>query len=242
MRYVAAPMGSWRSLFWFMVGMAGAGFAGYVYLIPYQKALHAIGNRQFELSAERGATESATSEKEKLKSDLAKFTAAEKERSATEARQRAAIDALTGELKPALEGMGATVGTEGGAVQVRFVADKLIDANGIDVSDGGVAALKILAGAVKKEGAKVRVRARSSSAPPPKDLRSLFRTAGEMNAVRAARVMSALEGAGLAPSQVTIFGDVADKSGGGAASRPGRGKKGGAGGPPEHVEIEIVPV
>jgi hypothetical protein len=224
-----------------MVGMAGAGFAGYVYLIPYQKALHAIGNRQFELSAERGATESATSEKEKLKADLARFTAVEKEKADAEAKQKATLESLTGQLKPALEGMGATVDASGGAVQVSFAADKLIDANGIDVSDGGVAALKILAGAVKKEGAKVRVRARSSSAPPPKDLRSLFRTAGEMNAVRAARVMSALEGAGLAPSQVTIFGDVADKSGGAVASRPARGKKG-AGSGPEHVELEIVPV
>jgi hypothetical protein len=225
-----------------MVGMAGAGFAGYVYLIPYQKALHAIGNRQFELSAERGAAESATSEKEKLKSDLAKFTAAEKERTVSEARQRAALESLTGQLKPALEGLGATVGSDAGVVQVSFVADKVIDANGIDVSDGGVAALKILAGAVKKEGAKVRVRARSSSAPPPKDLRALFRTAGEMNAVRAARVMSALEGAGLAPSQVTIFGDVADKSGGAVATRPARGKKGGSAPAPGNVELEIVPV
>src|SRR3954453_66590 len=103
MRYVAAPMGSWRSLFWFMVGMAGAGFAGYVYLIPYQKALHAIGNRQFELSAERGATESAESEKEKLRSDLARLTAAEKERTTTEAKHKATLDALAGQLKPALE-------------------------------------------------------------------------------------------------------------------------------------------
>jgi hypothetical protein len=233
-------MGSWKSLFWFMVGMAGAGFAGYVYLIPYQKALHAIGNRQFELSAERGATESAESEKEKLRSDLARLTAAEKERTTTEAKHKATLDALAGQLKPALEELGATVGANGGAVQVSFLANKVIDANGIDVSDGGLAALKILAGAVKKEGGKVRVRARSSSAPPPKDLRSLFRTAGEMNAVRAARVMSALEGAGLAPSQLTIFGDVPDRSAGAVAARS-KGKKGASAASPDHVELEIEP-
>jgi hypothetical protein len=231
-------MGSWKSLFWFLVGMAGAGFAGYVYLIPYQKALHAIGNRQFELSAERGAAETAVTEKEKLKTDLAKFTAAEKEKVETEAKHKATLDALTGQLKPALAELGATVGADGGTVQVSFLANKVIDANGIDVSDGGLAALKIVAGAVKKEGAKVRVRARSSSAPPPKDLRSLFRTAGEMNAVRAARVMSALEGAGLAPSQLTIFGDTPDKSG--AVASRSKGKKGAAG-PPDHVELEIEP-
>ena len=72
----------------------------------------------------------------------------------------------------------------------------MIDANGIDVSDGGMAAIKILAEATKKEGAKVRIRARSSAAAPPKELRSLFRTAGEMNAVRAARVMSSFQNAG----------------------------------------------
>ena len=97
-------------------------------------------------------------------------------------------------------------------LSVSFPAAKMIDANGIDVSDGGMAAVKILAEAAKKESAKVRIRARSSSAPPPKELRSLFRTAGEMNAVRAARVMSSLQGAGVPPARITIVGDVADKS------------------------------
>ena len=71
----------------------------------------------------------------------------------------------------------------------------------------------------------MRIRARSSSAPPPKELRSLFRTAGEMNAVRAARVMSSLQSAGVQPARVTIVGDAADKS---APRAPPRGKKGGA--------------
>ena len=80
-----------------------------------------------------------------------------------------------------------------------FPVAKVIDANGMDVSEAGQAALKILAGAAKKEDAKVRVVARTSSAQPPKELRSLFHTAGEMRTVRAARVMSALEEAGLPP-------------------------------------------
>ena len=81
----------------------------------------------------------------------------------------------------------------GAMLDVSFPADKMIDANGIDVSDAGMAAIKILAEATKKESAKVRIRARVSSAAAPKELRSLFRTAGEMNAVRAARVMSSLQ-------------------------------------------------
>ena len=120
-------------------------------------------------------------------------------------------------------------------LSVSFPAAKLIDANGIDVSDGGMAAVKIMAEAAKKESAKVRIRAKSSSAPPPKELRSLFRTAGEMNAVRAARVMSSLQSAGVQPSRVTIVGD-ADKS----APRPAKGR-GAAAPTSDCVELELEP-
>ena len=130
------------------------------------------------------------------KADLAKFKAAADDKAASDAKRKTTIDTLATQLKPGLEALGATVVAEPGALDVSFPADKMIDANGIDVSDGGMAAIKILAEATKKEGAKVRIRARSSAAAPPKELRSLFRTAGEMNAVRAARVMSSLQNAG----------------------------------------------
>ena len=55
-----------------------------------------------------------------------------------------------------------------------------------------------------------------------------------MNAVRAARVMSSFQDAGVAPARVTIVGDV-DK---GAAKA--RGKKPGAA-PADRVELEIEP-
>src|SRR5262249_8126534 len=119
---------------------------------------------------------------------------------------------------------------------VSFPAGKMIDANGIDVSDGGMAAIKILAEASKRENAKVRIRARSSAGAPPKELRSLFKTAGEMNAVRAARVMSALAHAGVAPARITIFGDIAEKG----AARPPRGKKAVVA-TNDRVELEIEP-
>jgi hypothetical protein len=69
------------------------------------------------------------------------------------------------------------------------------------------------------------VVARTSSAPPPKELRSLFHTAGEMRAVRAARVMSALEDAGLPPTQLTIVGE-ADKPAPRAHGKGPQGKQG----------------
>jgi len=125
--------------------------------------------------------------------------------------------------------------------QVRGLARdtwRVHDPNGIDVSDGGMAAIKIIGEAAKRESAKIRIRARSSAAAPPKELRSLFRTAGEMNAVRAARVMSSLEHAGVAPARITIIGDIAEK---GAQARAPRGKKGGGVATADRVELEIEP-
>jgi hypothetical protein len=225
--------GSWKLLLGFMVAFAGLGFAGYVYVIPYQKMQRAAGSRQAEISGAQNAAESATAERDKLKADLEKYTSADKEKGAAESKRKTASDALALALKTGLEELGATVTADGAKLAVGFPVAKVIDANGMDVSDAGQAAMKILAGAAKKEDAKVRVIARTSSAPPPKELRGLFHTAGEMRAVRAARVMSALEDAGLPPAQVSIIGE-SDKGG----SR-GRGKKAAA--PADHLELQVDP-
>jgi hypothetical protein len=229
--------GGWKQLFWFAVAFTGLGFAGYVYLIPYQKMQHSVGTRQAELASERAAAEEATAERDKLKSTLEKYAGADKDKAAVEAKQKTAADALALALKTGLEELGATVSNDGTKLRVSFPVPKVIDANGIDVSETGQAALKILAGAAKKEGAKVRVVARTSSAPAPKELRSLFHTAGEMRAVRAARVMSALEDAGLPPTQLTIVGE-ADKPAGRAH---GKGKKATAAPPGDQLDLQVEP-
>lgn len=226
---------SWKSLFYFLLAAAGVGFAGYVYLVPYSKMERAVGSNQSAISDERRAAEIAISERDKLKTDLARFKSAADDKAVSDSKRKTTIDTLALQLKPGLEALGATVVAEPGALDVSFPSNKMIDANGIDVSDGGMAAIKILAEATKKEGAKVRIRARSSAAAPPKELRSLFRTAGEMNAVRAARVMSSFQNAGVAPARVTIVGEV-DKGG----ARAARGKKPGAA-PADRVELEIEP-
>jgi flagellar motor protein MotB len=228
-------VGGWKALLGFAVAFAGLGFAGYVYLIPYQKMQHAVGSRQAEIAGARNAAESATTERDKLKADLERYTSADKEKEAAESKRRAASDALALALKTGLEELGATVTPDGAKLAVSFPVPKVIDANGIDVSDAGQAAIKILAGAAKKEDAKVRVVARTSSAPPPKELRSLFHTAGEMRTVRAARVMSALEDAGLPPAQVSIIGE-GDKP----AAR-GRGKKAAAAQSGDRLELQVEP-
>jgi flagellar motor protein MotB len=231
--------GGWKQLFWFAVAFTGLGFAGYVYLIPYQKMQHAVGTRQAELTSERAAAEEATAERDKLKSTLEKYTSADQDKATAEAKQKTTSDALELALKTGLGELGATVTADGAKLRVSFPVGKVIDANGMDVSEAGQAAMKILAGAAKKEDAKVRVVARTSSAPPPKELRSLFHTAGEMRAVRAARVMSALEDAGLPPAQLGIVGE-ADKPA--PRARGKQGKKGAVAAlPADQLDLQVGP-
>ena len=227
--------GGWKALLGFMVAFAGLGFAGYVYVIPYQRMHNAVSSHQAQVAGAESAAEAATAERDKLKADLEKYTNADKEKGAAESKRKAASEALALALKTGLEELGATVSADGPKLAVSFPVAKVIDANGMDVSEAGQAAMKILAGAAKKEDAKVRVVARTSSAPPPKELRSLFHTAGEMRAVRAARVMSALEDAGLSPAQVSIIGE------GDKPAPRGRGKKGAAAQAGDHLELQVEP-
>jgi hypothetical protein len=224
-----------KSLLWMMFGAAGLGFAAWVYFVPYHKMQTQVGSRQSELAAERGTAESAKAERERLKTDLSRFMAAEREKSESQARRKAALESLASGLKTGVEELGGTVVADKGALQVSFPASKLIDKNGIDVSDGGLAALKIVAGSARRENASIRIHAKSSAAAPPKELRGLFHTAGEMNAVRAARVMSALENDGLSPGRLTIVGDPPAPG-----QKSPRGKKG-APAPADRVELEIQP-
>ncbi len=222
-------------MFWFAVAAAGVGFAGYVFLVPYQRMQSALGTRNRELDDARATVLETTAERDKLKAEVAKFDDAEKEKAAGEAKKKAAVDALITQLRPGLEGLGASVAVQDGVLVASFPADKVIDSNGIDVSDGGIAALKVLAGSLKGVNAKARILSRASTAAPPKELKNLFHSAGELHAVRAARVMSALVDAGLPPAAVTIAGE-ADKP----APKP-RGKGKAPPPPPERLDIQVEP-
>jgi hypothetical protein len=228
--------GGWKAMFWFAVAACGVGFAGYVFLVPYQRMQSLLGTRNAELSAERTTSSEAAAERDKLKAALAKYTDAEKDKVSADSKRKGAVDALITELRPGLEPLGASVAVEDsapGMLLIAFPADKLIDKNGIDVSEAGNTALKIVAGAVKKAGAKARVVSRASNAAPPKELKSLFHSAGELHTVRAARVMSSLVDAGLAPSAVSIVGQ-SEKG-----SARGKGKKAP---PAERLDIEVEPM
>jgi hypothetical protein len=225
--------GGWKAMFWIAVAMAGVGFAGYVFLVPYQRMQTELGTRSVALNDARATATETAAERDKVKAELAKFTDAEKEKAAGESKKKAAVDALITQLRPGLEGLGGSVAVEEGVLVVSFPADKVIDANGIDVSDGGIAALKMVAGSLKGANAKARILSRASSAPPPKELKSLFHSAGEQHAVRAARVMSALVDAGLAPTSLSIVGEVEK------AAPHAKGKKPSAA--PERLDIQVEP-
>jgi hypothetical protein len=225
--------GGWKAMFWFAVAAAGVGFAGYVFLVPYQRMQSALGTRSAELGDARATVTEVTAERDKLKAALAKFSDAERDKASSEAKRKAAIDAVITQLRPGLEGLGATVAVEDGTLVVSFPADKVIDANGIDVSEGGVAALKVFAGSLKGASAKARILSRASTAAPPKELKSLFHSAGEQHAVRAARVLSALVDAGMSPTSLSIVGEAER-----AAPRT-RGKKPAS--VPERLDIQVEP-
>jgi hypothetical protein len=235
--------GGWQTMLWFSVAAAGLGFAGYVFLVPYQKMQSALATRTAELTAERTNATEAAAERDKVKGELAKFTEAEKDKAASEAKRKSDVDGLIAALRPSLEPLGATVavqesgpgkGAAASVLVVSFPAEKIIDTNGIDVSEGGVAALKILADNLKKASAKARIMARASAAPPPKELKNLFHSAGELHAVRAARLLSALEDGGMAPTSVAIAGE-ADKP-----APKARGKKPAP--VPDRVDVQVEPM
>ena len=196
----------WKNLLWLSIAAVGVGFAGYLYLMPYRQLTGTLEARSRELHQEREEGHQLATERDELKSSVDKFQASQKDRTEKVAKGQQEIEAMAAQLKPALQALGAAISTDHGRMLVSLAPEKSIDKNGIDVSSEGAAVLKILAGAIKRTSAQVHIRARFGSGPAPKQLRSLFGTTGEVSAVRAARVMSALEGAGLAPDRLTIVG------------------------------------
>ena len=225
-------------MFWFALAAAAIGFAGYVFLVPYQRVMSALTQRGSELAEARTAGEAASAERDKLKAEVGRLEAGARDKEAADAKKRGGADALGTLLKAPLEELGATVSVDGGRVAVSFPAEKIIDSNGIDVSPAGQTALKVLAGVMKKNGGAARVKAVFGSGAPPKELRTLFKTEGELSAVRAARVMSALHDAGIAPDHLSTYGE-AEKP---APRPPARAKKAPPPAPPpDRLDIQVDP-
>jgi hypothetical protein len=217
--------GGWRQLLWFAVAAAGLGFAGYVYVVPYRHLTSVLDTRSRELREQRSGGQEVSVERDRLKTNLGSFEEAAQTKAAAVAKSKHDLEALATQLKLPLEALGASINMGNNRLQVGLAPDKAIDKNGIDVSSEGAAVLKLLAASLKTIGGNVFIKARFGTGPAPKQLRSLFSTVGEVSAVRAARVMSALEADGIAPTRLSIVGepDAAQNGSQGGSKPAGRG-------------------
>ena len=213
----------WRQLGWLAAAALGVGFAGYLYLFPYRQLTGTLETRSRELRQERSEGHEVAADRDRLKATVDKVEATERDKAAEAGKHREVLEAMAAQLKPPLQELGVKLTVADGKLLVSLAPDKAIDRNGIDVSGEGNAALKILAGAMKRNGTVARIKAPFGIAPAPKQLRSLFGTVGEVAAVRAARVMSALESAGVAPERLTIVGGAESPNANEAPKLPAHG-------------------
>src|SRR3954470_14549967 len=82
--------GGWKSLLYFMLAAAGVGFAGYLFLVPYQQVKGALSARSTELGAERSAAQELTGERDKLKAEVTRLSAAADDKAANDGKRKAA--------------------------------------------------------------------------------------------------------------------------------------------------------
>jgi len=216
---------SWRRLGWLAIAAAGVGFAAYLYLFPYRQLTNALEGRSRELRQERSEGHELAADRDRLKATVDKVEAAEHDKAVEAGKHRELLEAMAAQLRPPLQELGVKLSIADGRMLVSLSPDKAIDRNGIDVSGEGNAALKILAGAMKRNGTVARIKAPFGTAPAPKQLRSLFATVGEVAAVRAARVLSALESAGVAPDHLTIVGETEGTEKDAPKAPPARGSR-----------------
>jgi hypothetical protein len=223
-------VGGWKLMLGGMVAAVGLGFAGFVYLGPYQKVTKAFHARAAELEQERQASQDLAAERDKLKAELSKREGTEHDHAQVEAKKQQAVDAFAAEMKTALGAFGANLTAGGGRAEVTFATTSVFDQPiSTVISPQGDAAIKILAGALKKAGFRTRVMAKLISTPPPREL-AQFKNVGEFTMLRAVRVALLLAAAGVAPERVAAAGET-----------PVAGGHKGKATVPDRLEIEIEP-
>lgn len=219
-------VGGWKGLAGLMVAAAGVGFAGYVYMSPYQKVTKALQDRTAELSKARGSTDDLSSERDRLKAEMDKRQAAEQDKAAGDSKRHEALSSLAAELKTALAGVGAAVAAADTSVSVSFAVPSLFDQpTSVGISPQGETALRVVGAAVKKVSGRARVKAKLIPSPPPREL-AQFKNIGEFEMLRAARVMLVLSANGVAADHLLVAGDS-----------PGQRKT--KNGIPDRLDIEI---
>jgi len=224
-------VGSWKLLAGAVLAAAGLGFAGFVYLGPFQKVTKALQAQTAELDQARGASDQLASEREKLKVAVEKRMDAEREKTASDSKQHEAMQTLASDLKGVLPAAGANIIVDDTRLRVSFAVAALFEQpNSIGISPAGDAALKAVAAALKKGGLRAKVKAKLIQAPPPREL-GQFKVIAEFEMLRAARVLLVLANGGAAADHLTVAGELP----------PAGARKGGRGGVPDRVDIEIEP-
>jgi hypothetical protein len=222
--------GGARAFLGLMLAAAGVGFSGYVYFVPYKKLASVIEASKSERDQANRAAQGALAERDKLKAEIVRRDAQDKDRASSEGKKKALADGMAGELKAALGTMGATVAAGGGKVTVSFPVSAVFEQpTSTAISTGGMTALRVLAASLKRIDSQVRVKARLSSAPPPREL-AQFRNVGEFAMLRAARISLALVDGGVSPGRVAAAGES-----------PGGQARKGKTGLPDRLDIEIEP-
>jgi hypothetical protein len=223
-------VGGWKLLAGAMLAAAGLGFAGFVYAVPYQKAMHVLNARTNELGKERAGIDDLIAERDALKADLTRRETADQDKATAASSKQQAVAAFVAEMKAALDALGATTSVADGRADVSFAVASLFEQpTSTVISPQGDAALKVLGAAVKKAGFRVRAKAKLIPAPPPRSLAQL-QNIGEFAMLRSVRAMLALANAGVAPDKVATVGEA--PSAGARKAKPGI---------PDRLDIEIEP-
>ena len=223
-------VGGWKLLAGAMLAAAGLGFAGFVYAVPYQKVMRSLHARTNELGKERAGIEDLVAERDALKAEVTRREAADQDKASVTSSKQQAVAVFAAEMKAALGAFGATTTVVDGRAGVSFaVASLFEEPTSTVISPQGDAALKVLGGAVKKAGFRVRAKAKLIPAPPPKAL-SQFQNIGEFAMLRSVRATLALANAGVAPDKVATVGE--SPTAGARKAKPGI---------PDRLDIEIEP-
>jgi len=220
--------GGWKLLAGTMLAALGVGFAGYVYVVPYQKVSTALRTRTGELDKQRDATDELVAERDKLKAEVGKREGDAQDKAANDAKQRQTLEALGAELKLALAAVGGGVSVDEGRVRITLGVPALFEQpTSTVISPQGETALKIVVAGLKKTGFRARAKAKLVPSPPPREL-GQFKNIGEFEMLRAGRVMLVLAANGVAADHLAVVGEL-----------PGPRKT--KNGVPDRLDIEIEP-
>jgi len=197
--------GGWGRIVPWSFGAAGAGFAAYLFLIPYADLRDELSRRTEEASAARSAADEVVKDRDRLKAEAAKGGDVDAARLARTAIFRQKSDAFAMQLKRELGPLGADVVLGPDRVVVRIPESSVFEGQGADISETGERTLRLLGDALKAQTAvRAIVAAHLDETPVPANLRDLFPTTWELSAARATLAVRFLHEEGGVPWRLLL--------------------------------------